>query len=57
MRRDGSVTVIACDCMTADALTKVVWAAPRTASAVLETFGARALSLDARAQPRWLNAA
>jgi thiamine biosynthesis lipoprotein len=57
MRRDGSVTVIAHDCMTADALTKVVWAAPRMAPRLLEAFGAQALSLDARAQPRWLNAA
>ena len=56
-RRHGSVTVIARDCMTADALTKVVWAAPRKAAAVLDEFAARALSLDARARPRWLKAA
>lgn len=56
-RRHGSVTVIARDCMTADALTKIVWAAPRRAARILDRFGARALSLDARAHPRWLNAA
>jgi thiamine biosynthesis lipoprotein len=38
-----SVTVLARDCMTADALTKVVYANPRGASAVLKTYKARAL--------------
>ena len=56
-RRTGRVTVIARDCMTADALTKVVWAAPRRAPAVLRMFDARALSLDARARLHWLDAA
>ncbi len=56
-RRTGSVTVIARDCVTADALTKVVWAAPRRALAVLREFDARALSIDARGCPRWLDAA
>lgn len=38
-----SVTVLAKDCMTADALTKVVYANPRAALGVLKTCKARAL--------------
>jgi thiamine biosynthesis lipoprotein len=38
-----SVTVLAKDCMTADALTKVVYANPRAAAAVLKSYKARAL--------------
>lgn len=38
-----SVTVLAKDCMTADALTKVVYANPRGATAVLKSYKARAL--------------
>ena len=41
-----SVTVLARDCMTADALTKVVYANPRGASAVLKTYKARALIVE-----------
>lgn len=41
-----SVTVLAKDCMTADALTKVVYANPRTASAVLACYKARAMIVE-----------
>lgn len=41
-----SVTVIARDCMTADALTKVVYANPRSALPVLNTYKARALIVE-----------
>ena len=41
-----SVTVLARDCMTADALTKVVYANPRGASAVLKAYKARALIVE-----------
>lgn len=41
-----SVSVAAADCMTADALTKVVALAPNRAPALLERFGARALLTD-----------
>ena len=41
-----SVTVIAADCMTADALTKVVHADPVLAASVLQQFGARAMMLE-----------
>lgn len=41
-----SVTVLARDCMTADALTKVVYANPRGVSAVLKTYNARALIVE-----------
>lgn len=40
-----SVTVLAQDCMSADALTKVVHADPQLAGAVLARFNARALML------------
>ena len=43
---ERSVTVLAQDCMTADALTKVVHADPAQASAVLARFNARALMLE-----------
>lgn len=41
-----SVTVLAKDCMTADALTKVVYANPRGAAAVLKCYKARALIVE-----------
>lgn len=41
-----SVTVLAKDCMTADALTKVVYANPRGAAAVLQSYKARALIVE-----------
>jgi thiamine biosynthesis lipoprotein len=41
-----SVTVLAKDCMTADALTKVVYANPRGAAAVLHSYKARALIVE-----------
>ena len=43
---ERSVTVLAQDCMTADALTKVVHADPTQAGAVLTRFNARALMLE-----------
>lgn len=45
-----SVTVLAKDCMTADALTKVVYANPRGAAAVLKSYKARALIVEHDAQ-------
>ncbi len=44
--RGRSVTVLAPDCLTADALTKVVHADPERAPAVLARFSARALILQ-----------
>jgi thiamine biosynthesis lipoprotein len=44
-----SVTVLAADCMTADALTKVVHANPATAIPLLQQFNARAIMLEADA--------
>ena len=41
-----SVTVLAKDCMTADALTKVVYANPRGAAEVLNNYKARALIVE-----------
>lgn len=41
-----SVTVLAKDCMTADALTKIVYANPRGAAAVLKSYKARALIVE-----------
>ncbi len=41
-----SVTVLAKDCMTADALTKVVYANPRGAAEVLKSYKARALIVE-----------
>ena len=43
---ERSVTVLAQDCMTADALTKIVHADPARATAVLAHFNARALILE-----------
>jgi thiamine biosynthesis lipoprotein len=44
--RQGSATVVAAQCMTADALTKVVRLAPHLAPRVLDSFGARAIVID-----------
>lgn len=44
-----SVTVLAADCMTADALTKVVHADPALATPLLQQFNARAIMLEADA--------
>jgi thiamine biosynthesis lipoprotein len=44
--RGRSVTVLARDCLTADALTKVVHADPGRAPVVLARFAARALLLE-----------
>lgn len=41
-----SVTVLAKDCMTADALTKVVYANPRGAADVLKSYKARAMIVE-----------
>ena len=41
-----SATVLAADCMTADALTKIVLADCPAAMPVLDRFGARAILLD-----------
>ena len=46
-----SVTILARDCATADALTKVVFARPRCAGAILRAFRARALVLAAGRAP------
>lgn len=43
---NASVTVLAADCMTADALTKAVAADPARAPAILAYFGAQAILLD-----------
>ena len=43
---ERSVTIVAQDCMTADALTKVIHADPAQASGVLARFNARALMLE-----------
>jgi thiamine biosynthesis lipoprotein len=43
-----SVTVLAQNCMMADALTKVVYADPARATPLLAHFGARAVIMDAR---------
>jgi thiamine biosynthesis lipoprotein len=48
--RPTSATVIAADCMTADALTKVVRLAPHLAPQVLDSFGARAIVIDGTRQ-------
>lgn len=50
-REHGSISVIAADCMTADALTKIAWAAPQIAEPLLEHHGARLIDLDG-AEPR-----
>lgn len=41
-----SVTVFARDCMTADALTKIVYVAPQQSGPILARFGARALVME-----------
>lgn len=48
--RPGSATVVAAECMTADALTKVVRLAPHLAPKVLESFDARAIVIDGTRQ-------
>lgn len=48
--RQGSATVVAAECMTADALTKVVRLAPHIAPKVLEGFDARAIIIDGTRQ-------
>jgi thiamine biosynthesis lipoprotein len=48
--RQGSATVIAAECMTADALTKVVRLAPHLATKVLDSFDARAIVIDGTRQ-------
>jgi thiamine biosynthesis lipoprotein len=48
-RRD-SATVVAAECMTADALTKVVRLAPHLAPRVLDSFDARAILIDGTRQ-------
>lgn len=45
---DTSVTVLAADCMTADALAKVVAADPARAPGVLARYGAQAIMLDGK---------
>ena len=44
--RSGSATVVAAECMTADALTKVVRLAPHLADKVLGDFDAQAIIID-----------
>ena len=48
--RQGSATVVAAECMTADALTKVVRLAPHLVSQVLDSFGARAIVIEGTRQ-------
>ena len=48
--RQGSATVVAAECMTADALTKVVRLAPHLALRVLDSFDARAIVIDGSRQ-------
>jgi FAD:protein FMN transferase len=48
--RRGSATVVAAECMTADALTKVVRLAPHLARKVLGDFDARAIVIDGTCQ-------
>ena len=48
--RQGSVTVVAAECMTADALTKVARLAPHLAPQVLDSFEARAIVIDGTRQ-------
>ena len=48
--RQGSATVVAAECMTADALTKVVRLAPHLAPKVLDSFDARAIVIDGTRQ-------
>jgi thiamine biosynthesis lipoprotein len=48
--RAGSATVVAAECMTADALTKVVRLAPHLAHKVLDDFDARAIVIDGTSQ-------
>jgi len=48
--RQDSATVVAAECMTADALTKVVRLAPHLAPQVLEGFDARAIIIDGTRQ-------
>ena len=48
--RQGSATVVAAECMTADALTKVVRLAPHLAPKVLDSFDARAIVIDGSRQ-------
>ena len=48
--RQGSATVVAAECMTADALTKVVRLAPHLAPEVLDSFDARAIVIDGSRQ-------
>jgi thiamine biosynthesis lipoprotein len=50
--RQDSVTVVAAECMTADALTKVARLAPHLAPGVLESFNARAIVIDGARQGR-----
>ncbi len=50
----GSITVVAPDCLSADALTKVVRLAPRLAPRVLAQFGAHVVTRDSRSsRPGW----
>src|SRR5262249_51417459 len=48
--RRGSATVVAAQCMTADALTKVVRLAPHLAPKVLDSFDARAIVIEGARQ-------
>jgi FAD:protein FMN transferase len=48
--RPGSATVVAAQCMTADALTKVVRLAPHLATKVLDSFDARAIVINGTRQ-------
>ena len=48
----ASVTVIAPDCLVADALTKIVALAPERAPGILAQYGARALVISDTKQPR-----
>lgn len=49
---DGSISVAACDGMTADALTKVIRLKPDSAPDILDHFGAQAIVVDHEG-PRW----
>jgi thiamine biosynthesis lipoprotein len=54
LQSEISVTVAAADCMTADALTKVVFVLNEKAAPILQKFRADALILERNGAPAWL---
>jgi thiamine biosynthesis lipoprotein len=53
MTRQLSVSVAAADCMTADALTKIVFALQEKSAPLLKRHGADALLLERDGSPSW----